>query len=336
MTGTVLAGDVGGTKTDLALYALGGSAADSDTPGLVLLREATFPSKGHGGLEEILQAFLKAGDEKPIAAAFGIPGPVIDDLVVTTNLPWRVESAEVGKAIGTPHVRLMNDLETTALGALFLQPGEFHVLNAGKARRGNRAVIAAGTGLGQGFLHWNGRTHVPSATEGGHTDFSARDERDIELLRFLRQKFGRVSSERVVSGMGIGNLYEFVTGFEKKRASEEVRRKIAAGEDVGAVVGKAALDGSDPVCVEVIDWFVRCYGAQAGNLALTVMATGGVYIGGGVVVRLLPKIISGGFLQAFRAKGRYEAFMDEIPVKVILNERCSRIGAAEAARAMLG
>lgn len=329
-----LAGDVGGTKTDLALYALGGDG--KNTPGLELVREAAYPSTSHAGLEEILAAFLALGPERPAAAAFGIPGPVIDEVVVTTNLPWRIEAADIGRAIGTPHVRLMNDLETTAFGALFLQPEEFHVLNAGKERRGNRAVIAAGTGLGQAFLYWNGRQHVPSATEGGHTDFAPRDEREIELLRFLRQKFGRVSFERVVSGMGIANLWEFVTRFEKKQPGELVRKRLAAGENVGAVVGEAGVAGTDPLCTEVIDWMVRLYGAQAGNLALTVMATGGVYVGGGIVVKILPRILAGGFLQSFRAKGRYEAFMDDLPVKIILNPRASRIGAAEAARAMLG
>ena len=329
-----LAGDVGGPKTDLALYSLGG--AEKDTPGLELVREAAYPSAGHHGLEEILEKFLALGPERPSAAAFGIPGPVIDEVVVTTNLPWRIDAKDIGKAIGAPHVRLMNDLETTAYGALFLQPNEFHVLNAGKERRGNRAVIAAGTGLGQAFLYWNGRHHIPSATEGGHTDFAPRDEREIELLRFLRQKFGRVSFERVVSGMGIANLWEFVTRFEKKQPTDAVKKRLAAGEDVGAVVGEAGVAGTDPLCTDVIDWMVRIYGAQAGNLALTVMSTGGLYVGGGVVVKILPRIIAGGFMQAFRAKGRYEAFMDEIPVRVILNPRASRIGAAEAARTMLG
>ena len=329
-----LAGDVGGTKTDLALYALGGG--DRDTPGLELVREAAYPSAKHRDLEEILATFIALGPERPAAAAFGIPGPVIDEVVVTTNLPWRIEAAQIAKTIGAPHVRLMNDLETTAFGALFLQPDEFQVLNAGKNRRGNRAVIAAGTGLGQAFLYWNGRQHIPSATEGGHTDFAPRDEREIELLRFLRQKFGRVSFERVVSGMGIANLWEFVTRFEKKEPGDAVKKRLAAGDDVGAVVGEAGVAGTDAVCADVLDWMIRLYGAQAGNLALTVMATGGVYVGGGIVVKILPRLLNGGFMQAFRGKGRYEAFMDEIPVRVILNPRASRIGAAEAARAMLG
>ena len=343
----VLAGDVGGTKTDLALYALPKSRAAAKparrhraenagaAPGLELVREATVPSKGRGGLEEILESFLATGKEKPVAAAFGIPGPVIDEVVVTTNLPWRIDAKGVGKAIGTRHVRLMNDLETTAFGALFLAPDELEALQPGKSRRGNRAVIAAGTGLGQAFLHWNGRTHVPSATEGGHADFAPRDDREMELLRFLRQKFGRVSWERVVSGMGLANLWEFATTHEKRSPGDAVRKRLAAGDDVGAVIGEAAVAGSDPLCAEVVDWFVRLYGAQAGNLALTVMATGGVYVGGGIVGKLLPRVRGGGFLAAFRAKGRYEAFMEEIPVRVILNPRCSRLGAAEAARALL-
>ena len=322
----LLAADVGGTKTDLALYETDASG------GLRVVRETILASASFTRFAEVAREFVK-GDTVD-AAAFGIPGPVIDDRVITTNLPWRIEGDELRTALGTNRVRLMNDLETTALGALHLPAEQFRVLNPGKPRQGTIAVIAAGTGLGQAYLFWDGTKHLPAGTEGGHVDFAPRDEREWELLRHLRKKFGRVSIERVVSGPGLWNIFEFLTDEKKMPVDAAVAEALRAGADRSAVVGKAGVDGSCATCVEAVETMIRLYGAQAGNLALTVMATGGVFIGGGIIGKLLPRV-TGGFMQAFRAKGRYESFMDDLPVKVILDPRASRLGAAIAARALL-
>lgn len=325
MARLVLAADVGGTKTNLALYEPG--------PPLVLVREAVLRSQEVGSLDAALDTFL-AG-EKVAAAAFGIAGPVMDDRVVTTNLPWRVDGKAMRARLGTERVRLMNDLETTASGALHLPPASFKVLQEGRVRRGHVAVIAAGTGLGQAYLFWDGVRHRPAATEGGHVDFAPRDDLEAELLFFLRRKFGRVSWERVVCGPGLWNIFEFLDVEKKREVSPAVRAELATAHDKPPVIGRAALAGTCPTCLEAVEMFVRMYGAQAGNLALTVMATGGVLVGGGIVGKLLPKIGSS-FVQAFRAKGRYEAFMSEIPVQVILDAGTSRLGAAMAAVELLG
>lgn len=321
----VLAADVGGTKIDLAVY----EARRPLTP----LREATLPSRSAGSLTAVLDAFLLNG-ESIAAAAFGVPGPVIDDAVVTTNLPWRIDGKSLRERLGTSKVRLLNDLETTAIGALHLPPASFKVLQDGKARAGHVAVIAAGTGLGQAYLYWDGATHRPAATEGGHVDFAPRDELEDELLRFLRKKFGRVSWERVVCGPGLWNVFEFLDVEKKREVARSTRDALASADDKSAVVGQAGVAGTCPASVEAVEMFVRMYGAQAGNLALTVMATGGVLVGGGIVGKLLPKVGSA-FIQSFRAKGRYEPFMGELPVKVILDPKTSRLGAANAALELL-
>ena len=317
----LLAADVGGTKTDIALY-----------DGQTVVREAMLTSRDFPAFADAVSSFLR--DEKVAAAAFGIPGPVIDDEVVTTNLPWKIRGEDMRQRLGTRHVRLMNDLETTAYGALRLPDGSFKTLNEGKKRPGHIAVIAAGTGLGQAYLFWDGTKHRPAATEGSHSDFAPRDELEWELLAYLRRKFGRVSWERVVSGMGIASIFEFLETEKRRKPDPTVRAEITAAEDKSAVIGRAGVEGACAVCAEAVEMFVRAYGAQAGNLALTVMAIGGVYVGGGIAPKLLPKI-GGSFFQSFRAKGRFEPLMDEIPVKVILDPRTSRLGAALAASEML-
>jgi glucokinase len=327
MSGRVLAADVGGTKTAVALYAV----ADG---GLQVVREAAYPSARHQSLESVLAEFCQPGDDIA-AAAFGIAGPVIDGAVVTTNLPWRVVGTAVSAALGGAPVQLLNDLEATALGATVLPPDQLLTLNRGIERAGHRAVIAAGTGLGQAYLFWDGRRHQPAATEGGHADLAARNDDEIALLRYLQVQFGRASAERVLSGPGLVNVYRFLTDGQGRTPAAAVRARMT-NEDPGAVIGEAALAGSCAVCVAAVELFVRIYGAQAGNLALTVMAIGGVYVGGGIVGHLLPRITTGAFMDAFTAKGRYAHLMHEIPVHVILDPRAARLGAAHAARALLG
>jgi glucokinase len=234
-------------------------------------------------LEEVIARFLGDTDRPIAAASFGIAGPVVDDAVVTTNLPWHIRAASLREKLGTPHVRLLNDLEATAYGALVLPADQLSTLNAGVARAGNRAVIAAGTGLGQALLFWDGTRHVPVATEGGHADFAPRDEVEHDLLRWLERKYvGHVSYERTVSGHGLVNIFEFLAEHRHMPVADETRRRFEH-EDHAKVIGELANAGTCATAVAAVERFVSIYGAQAGNLALTVMATGGVYVGGGIV-----------------------------------------------------
>jgi glucokinase len=324
----VLAGDIGGTKTNLAVYAV-------DHPKqMVLVREAAFPSGEYDGLEAVIGEFLRAGKESIAAGVFGVAGPVRDGVVLTTNLPWTVEDTTLARAMGGARVRLMNDLETTAYGALFLPPNEIHTLNEGKPGWGNCAVIAAGTGLGQAFLFWDGVRYRPAATEGGHADFAPRDEKEAALLHFLRKQYPRVSYERVLSGPGLVNIFRFLDEALGRPVHPTVRDRMKT-EDPAAVIGEAGVQGTCGTCAEAVEMFVSFYGAQAGNLALTVMGVGGVYIGGGIVTKMLPKMTTGVFMDAFLAKGRFAEFMAAIPVHILLNPKTSQIGAAQAASELL-
>jgi glucokinase len=323
----VLAGDIGGTKTSLAIYAF-------DRAGeIVLVRDASFPSRQYGGLEQVLEEFLHGGGERVAAAAFGIAGPVVGDAVTTTNLPWRVEAAGLARVLGGARVRLMNDLETTAYGALFLPPSSLLILNEGRERPGNRAVIAAGTGLGQAFLFWNGTDWEPSATEGGHVDFAPRDDLEVELLQFLRTLYPHVSYERVLSGSGLVNIFSFFRDARGRPVAASVAERLAH-EDPAAVIGEAGVAGTCATCVGAVDLFLSLYGAQAGNLALAVMAYGGVYVGGGIVIKMRPRLTAGPFMRSFTAKGRYADLVSAIPVRIILDPTTSRLGAAHAGRAL--
>lgn len=324
MARLVLAGDIGGTKTNLAIYAVG----DGGRPSAV--REASFASREYAGLEDVLAAFLRPGAERVTTAAFGIAGPVFENVVVTTNLPWVVEADRIASALGGARVRLLNDLEATAYGALFLPPAELHVLNAGREKRGNRAVIAAGTGLGQAFLFWDGARFRPAATEGGHADFAPRNDLETGLLTYLVEKYGRVSYERVLSGPGLANVFGYFVERLGRPVEPSIRARLAS-EDVGAVVGQAGVSGACATCAEALDLFVSLYGAQAGNLALAVMGTGGVYVGGGIVTRILPKVLAGDFMRSFTTKGRYSGMMADIPVRIVLNAKTGLLGAAHAA-----
>jgi len=332
MTATVLAGDIGGTNSRLALYRTESAGPEALTP----IRSATFPSRDHGGLEEVIARFLGDAAAPVAAASFGIAGPVVDDAVITTNLPWHIRGAALRRRLGTPHVRLLNDLEATAYGALVLPADKLLALNPGVARAGNRAVIAAGTGLGQALLFWDGTRHVPVATEGGHTDFAPRDEVEHELLRYLERQYdGHVSYERTVSGHGLANIFRFLDDHCRMPVSPDTRRRLET-EDAAKVIGELGISGACGTAVAAVERFVSIYGAQAGNLALTVMATGGVYIGGGIVNKLLPAMTSGGFVKAFRAKGRYARLMAEIPVWIIRDPDAGLYGAAHVAASLAG
>lgn len=329
MTAQILAGDVGGTKTLLALYAF-------ETPDrLVLIREASYPSRSYQGLEDVVKHFLELGDETVDAAAFGIAAPILGTTITTTNLPWKIELSNLAATVGCQHLRVLNDLETTAYGALHLPSSKLSVLQEGIARRGNCAVIAAGTGLGQSVLYWDGSRHHPSATEGGHVDFAARNDAEAELLRFLRKLYPRVSYERALSGPGLLNIVRYLQEVLGKPVNPAVRERMQT-EDPSAVIGEAGVAGTCPTCAEAVETFLRIYGAQAGNLALSVLAVGGMYVGGGIILKLLPKLASSGFLQAFHDKGRYSGLMTEIPIRILLEPKTALLGAARAAIDLLG
>jgi glucokinase len=317
----ILAGDVGGTSTRLACFELRAGRLHS-------LVEQTYPSRQHRGLDEIVRTFVAAHNLTPRHACFGIAGPVRQGRVHATNLPWVVDAAGLAAALALPEVGLINDLEANAHGILALEPHDFAVLNAGAAdAAGNVAVISAGTGLGEAGMFWDGKALHPFACEGGHTDFGPRDDLEADLLLYLRQRYGHVSYERILSGPGLHNLYDFLRDTRRGEESAEVRERLQR-EDPAAVISELALAGRCSLCVQALDRFVSLYGAEAGNLALKIMAHGGVYIGGGIAPKILAKMQSPAFLQAFTAKGRMKPLLEAMPVRVVLNDSAALLGAA--------
>jgi glucokinase len=330
----ILAGDIGGTKSNLGLF----EAVDG---GLRLVRSAKYHSPEYPGLGAVAAAFLAAGPPVPggiQAACFGIAGPVIENRVSTPNLAWVVDGGELAGQLGIPVVALINDLVATAEGLPLLAENEVSVLQPGVAEapghEGNRGLIAAGTGLGMAFIPRIGDRWVPVPSEGGHVDFAPRTEDEIGLLRHLREHFGRVSVERVLSGPGLNNIYGFLRDVLKMPESPGVRERLAKGEDPAKVIGESGLPGPDAgcgLCYRALEMFVAVYGAVAGNLALLGTATGGVWIGGGIAPKILPRLADGLFIETFRAKGRFVPFLEKVPVRVVLNDRAALLGAARHA-----
>ena len=321
---TLLAGDIGGTKTALALF-------DRTERGLVLLREGVLPSRECATLEAAIERFLAAGPRPAIdAACLGVAGPVVDGRSAATNLPWIIDERALIASIPAARVKLLNDLEVAAHGVLGLPDRELHALQAGIPRRGHMALIAAGTGLGEALVVQDGERRIVVPSEGGHADFAPRDDIEEDLLRFLRKEFGRVSRERILSGPGLLNVYRFLRDTGWARESAEVVERMRTG-DPGAVITEMALSGRDPMSAKALDIFVSVYGAEAGNLALTAMAVGGVFVGGGIAPRILPRLTTGAFVAAFRDKGRLASLMETIPVRVVLDPRAPLLGAARVA-----
>jgi glucokinase len=334
MSDVILAGDVGGTKTNIGLFEVAGGVPR-------LVRAASFHSSEYPGLAAVVAAFLgtAAGPEIK-AACFGIAGPVIDNTVTTPNLAWQIDGARVAAEVKVPQVVLINDLVATAEGIPLLADAETVVLQAGAAeppgREGNRALVAAGTGLGMALLPRVGDAWVPVPSEGGHADFAPRNEDEIGLLRFLRERYGRVSIERVLSGTGLSNVYTFLRDVRHAPESPEVRDALASGEDPARVIGEHGLaTPASPLCAQALALFAAVYGAVAGNVALTGTATGGVWLGGGIAPKILPRLTDGLFAQAFVAKGRFTPFLERVPVRVILNQRTAMLGAARRAASLL-
>jgi glucokinase len=323
----ILAGDVGGTKVHLALY-------DFSDGKLDYTRDERYPAKDYSGLEEIVREFLGADHEKITSACFGVPGPVRDGRLRLTNLPWTLDSRELAQSLKVQHVFLINDLEANGYGVAELSSDQIFTLSEGDASQiGNRALIAAGTGLGEGILVWNGRTHVPMPSEGGHTDFGPRNEDEIDLLRYLKQKYnGRVSYERVVAGMGITNIYDFLRDVRGLEQPSWLADRLAS-EDPNAVITELALSAKSEICEKTLDMHVSVYGSEAGNLALKVLSVGGLYIGGGIAPRILEKLKDGTFMRAFTDKGRLSQLLVNMPVRVILESKAALLGAAAYAEA---
>lgn len=320
----ILAGDIGGTNTRLAF-------ADEKAGCLTLVAEATFSSREHASLESVLRKFLSAHPIPITRAAFGIAGPVRHGRCDATNLPWVVDSHLVAREIGLERVGLINDLEANAYGVAALQREDFVLLNEGAVNaEGNAAIISAGTGLGQAVLYWDGRQHHPFATEGGHADFAPRNHLEMALLEYMMKQYQRVSYERVVSGPGLLNIYRFLRdtgrGEEPQWLAERMRQ-----QDPSAVISQSALRGESELCAQALDLFVTLYGAEAGNLALKVMATGGVYLGGGIAPKIVEKLKASAFLNAFMSKGRMRPLLQAMPVRVILNQKTALLGAARFA-----
>ena len=327
----ILAGDVGGTKVHLALYTF-------EQGHLKALRDQKFPAADYASLDDIVHQFLGEADGHPAeklgdisGACFGCPGPVRDGRLKLTNLPWTLDTRDLRASLGIEHIFLINDLEANGYGIPELSSDAIFTLHPGDpAAVGHRGLLAAGTGLGESLLVWDAASqrHVPLPTEGGHADFAPRNEREIALLRYLlRTLNGRVSFERVVSGIGIKNVYAFLRDDQGMEEPAWLRDRMAA-EDPNAVIGHCAEDGSSPICFETMQIFAGCFGAEAGNIALKVLAMGGMYLGGGIAPKAIKTLQSGPFLQGYLDKGRMQPILEAIPVRIILDDTCALLGAA--------
>jgi len=350
----ILAGDIGGTKTNLALY-------EWTTERTEPIRLESFHSSDYTCLEEILEEFLTppkppipldavetanpdsddvqkdlppAEPIKLAAACFGVAGPVMDNCSHTTNLPWVIDGPCIAKQFDIPHVQLLNDLEATAYGILLLRPDELAVLNPGTPSRKRQALalIAAGTGLGEAILFWDGKSYRPMPSEGGHTDFAPNNDYEIELLRYLRSQYLHVSYERLLSGPGLYAIYEYIRD-TKKNEPTWLAEKIKAGNPA-AEISEAGLKGQAEIAKQALDLFASIYGAEAGNLALKALSLDGVYVGGGIAPKLIKKLQDGTFMKAFTNKGRYKRLLSTMPVKVVMNQQTALLGAASVAGAL--
>ncbi len=327
----ILAGDIGGTKCNLALF-------EARHGALRRVAHYRFESRNYSRLEEIVTEFVRQtgdgsseGASKITAAGFGVAGPVIDQRVQATNLPWLVDGRALGRTLGIEPVVLMNDLEATGYSLARLQPSEVCTLNEGtSAPKANQALIAAGTGLGEAILFWDGSRHIVAATEGGHADLAPRTEQEIELLRFLKKQYANVSFELILSGRGFRTIHEFLSSTVKHPSFD------VPDEDPAAEITHLGLAGSCPVCLQTLDLWTALYGAEAGNLALKALARGGVYVAGGIAVKILPKLKDGIFLRAFADKEKFGMLLSQIPVHVVLNEDAPLLGAAARAVAVVG
>lgn len=325
----ILAGDIGGTSARLACFELEGGRLRTN-------KGERYASRSYRGLGEIVRAFTGEQEGEISIAVFGIPGPVRSDEVITPNLPWVVRRAELAAELGIDAVWLLNDLEASAYGLAVLEPEDFAPINRGtRDPEGNLAVVSAGTGLGEAGAVWNGQRHEPFAGEGGHASFAPRNALEAELLLYLHERIGHVSWERVVSGPGLCEIYEFLRGSGRGAERSSVREKMRSG-DPAAAISEEALAGRCALCVAALDLFVSLYAAEAGNFALKILATGGVYLGGGIAPRIVGKLRTPEFMDSFSDKGRMRDLLESIPVSVILNDGTGLLGAARFAALRAG
>ena len=319
----LLAGDVGGTNVRIAVF--------DNRRRLEPIREATFASRDYSSLEAILEAFVDSKTDID-SACFGVAGPVFDGRVTFTNLDWRIEERSLERVLGC-RVRLLNDLQASAYGTLELDDDAFRVIQDGApTRNGTIGVIAAGTGLGEAMLVWDGARYRALPSEGGHVGFAPRSALESDLLAHLQERYGaHVSYERVLSGHGLVDIYEFLRTRSGVAEPTWLTQRLGRA-DRGATIGAVGVEGSDDVCVEALDTFASIYGAEAGNLALKCFATGGVVVTGGIAPKILPILARGGFVSSFNDKGRFREFTERVPIKIALDSETALIGAAHCAR----
>lgn len=323
-TDLLLAGDIGGTKTHLAIFS---TETDLREP----LAEEKFSSINYDGLEPIVDEFLKQSGMRPQRASFGVAGPVVEGVATITNLPWVIRRETLARTFGFSKVYLLNDLVAIANAIPLLQPDELYTLNAGDAvDEGAIAVVAPGTGLGEAYLTWDGVHYRPFASEGGHVDFAPTTEMELDMLRYLRTRYRHVSYERVCSGKGLPNIYDFLKDSNFAPEPDWLAQALAATQDRTPVIIGAATDNENPceLAATALKMFVSILGTEAGNMALKVLASGGVYLGGGIPPRILPSLSDGVFMEAFLRKGRFSEFLNQVPVYVILYPKVALLGAA--------
>src|SRR6266699_349893 len=326
----ILAADVGGTKCNLALYRVRGQEYRQ-------IAKCRYESHSVSSFDAIITKFLseirggttEGGAEKIEAAGFGVAGPVIDHRVKATNLPWTVDGTTLAGQLATDHIVLLNDLEATGYGLALLDPSEISTLNRGvPSPRATQALLAAGTGLGEAILFWNGERYVVASSEGGHADFAPRTEREIELLRHMKKRHEFVSLELILSGRGFRTVHEFLDPSVRHPSFE------GPNDDAAPEITRLGLEGQCPVCVQTLDLWTSVYGAEAGNLALKVLARGGVWVAGGIAVKIRKKLEDGTFFRAFCEKEKFGALLAQIPIQIVLNEEAPLLGAMlQAARA---
>jgi len=320
----ILAGDIGGTHARLAFF-------DVTDGHFRLVSASVYPSREYAGLDQIVAKFVEASSLRPDAACFGIAGPVRGERVQTSNLPWIIESQRLADELNIKKAVLINDLEASAWGIAALDGNDVVALNQVQGNPvGNQAVISAGTGLGEAGMYWDGSQYHVFACEGGHADFAPRNELETELLGYLQSRYGHVSYERVASGPGLINVFHFLCDSGRGTAPQWLANEMSNG-DPAAAISRAGVAGKCPLCEQAVDIFVSVYAAEAGNLALKLMATGGVYLGGGISPKMLPKLTQPQFMQVFTDKGRLRDLMESIPVRVIVNDQAALLGAARCA-----
>lgn len=321
---TILAGDIGGTNTRLALF-------QQESGRATISVEKIYPSRNYNDLETIVREFVDSQTDEISAACFGIAGPVVRDKATVSNLPWTVEASKLAQELRLGNVSLINDLAAHGYGIDGLQTSDFVALNAAEPVEGNAAIIAAGTGLGEAGLFWDGTHRHPFSSEGGHASFSPNNDLEVRLWRYLTAKYGHVSCERIVSGPGLKNVYDFLRDTALEPEPAWLQEELRNCADPSALISHLGLEGKAAICKRSLDIFVAVLGSEAGNLALRFLATAGVFLSGGIAAKILPELREEPFLQAFTAKGRMKPLLEKIPVKVITNDKVGLIGAARRA-----